>query len=874
MSWNHVLRKALMVHVVIAVCLAGTATAATLYVDASVSTTGDGSLASPFKTIGEAIAASAASDEIRIAGGTYDNEPVNRALKSQQTIRGSYDSSFTTSDPTATPTIIDMASLTSREQNRTFRCQAVASFTIENLVIKNSSTGESGNTSNGGAIYIQNGSTGLIRHVSFINCTSKFEGGAENGPARDGGALCIRDASTVVIEDCVFDGCTAVGNGGAITMRNAGAGNNVKIHRCLFTRCGSRNGASAIHDQDAVSQIEIVNCIFANNGVDVVIPSGTAPSNYEIRVTDRSALVYNCTFVGSNNPDGFMFDVRDSGNQAGVKNIVNCIIANNTIASGGSDFAVFKYVDDYNDVITLQNNLFFSNSGLDPRDYTGANIIGVNGNITGDPQFTDAANDDYHLKAGSPGVDAGKTLTLVPDDFAGTARPVGPAYDIGAIEGQAVLNSVLYPVPSVTATASSSLNADSGPARTVDGSGLNDSDRHDARVANMWTSAVGQQPPVWIQYEFNAVYRLDQMWVWNSNSELEWFLGWGVKTANIEYSIDGVAWTALATMPEFARAPGAADYSHNTTVDFGGVAARYVRMTFTASWGGGGQYGLSEVRFFYIPVSARDPKPATEARGVPIDTVLSWKAGREAASHEIHFGTDMQAVTDSATPVATVSQETYAPANLQLDTTYYWKVVEVNQAESPSAWDGEVWTFSTAQYIVVDDFESYTDVSPKRVFQTWIDGSGFSPDEFFPNGNNGNGTGALVGYDPAAGPVMERTIVHGGRQSMPLSYDGPSETTRTFAPAQDWSQHGITTLVLYFCGDANNVGAPAYVKINNVKVPYSGDADDLTSTEWKQWNIDLPSSAGLGAVKTLTIGVSAAQGTLYIDDIRLYRSAP
>ncbi|RPJ38727.1 MAG: DUF1565 domain-containing protein, partial [Planctomycetaceae bacterium] len=328
--------------IIIAICLASAAKAATLYVDASAATTGNGSLASPFKTIGEAIAASAMGDEIRISSGTYDNEPANRALKSQQTIRGSYDSSFTTSDPTVTPTIIDMASLTSQEQNRTFRCQAVASFTIENLVIKNSSTGESGNTSNGGAMYIQNGSTGLIRRVSFINCTSKFEGGAENGPARDGGALCIRDASTVVIEDCVFDGCTAVGNGGAITMRNAGAGNNVKIRRCLFTHCGSRNGASAIHDQDAVSQIEIVNCIFANNGVDVVIPSGTAPSNYEIRVTDRSALVYNCTFVGSNNPDGFMFDVRDSGNQAGVKNIVNCIIANNTIASGGSDFAVFK----------------------------------------------------------------------------------------------------------------------------------------------------------------------------------------------------------------------------------------------------------------------------------------------------------------------------------------------------------------------------------------------------------------------------------------------------------------------------------------------------------------------------------------------------
>jgi hypothetical protein len=364
------------------------------------------------------------------------------------------------------------------------------------------------------------------------------------------------------------------------------------------------------------------------------------------------------------------------------------------------------------------------------------------------------------------------------------------------------------------------------------------------------------------------------MWVWNSNNDLELLVGLGVKTATIEYSTDGATWTALANVPEFAQAPGTADYTHDTTVDFGGAAARFVRMTCTSSWGGGGQYSLSEVRFFYIPVWARDPKPATGATGVPIDTTLSWKAGRQAASHEIHLGTDMQAVTDSTAPVATVSQAAYAPANLQLDMTYYWKVVEVNQAESPIAWDSEVWSFSMSQYLLVDDFESYTDASPNRVFQTWIDGAGFSPDEFFPNGNNGNGTGSLVGYDPAAGPIMERKIMHGGRQSMPLSYDGLSEITRTFEPAQDWTRGGIKTLVLFFQGESTNVSGGLYVKINGVKVPYSGNADDLMLPEWTQCSIDLPSSAGLAAVTTLTIGVSAGQGTLYIDDIRLYPVAP
>ncbi len=427
-----------------------------------------------------------------------------------------------------------------------------------------------------------------------------------------------------------------------------------------------------------------------------------------------------------------------------------------------------------------------------------------------------------------------------------------------------------YPVSNVTATASSSASAGSSPQKTVDGSGLNASDLHDTTDGTMWLSTQSQQPPVWIQYEFDRIHKLHQMWVWNSNNGVESIIGLGVKTATIEYSADGATWTALANVPEFAQAPGAAGYAHNTTVDFGGVAAKFVRMILTSNWGGQNQYSLSEVRFFSIPVLARDPKPATGAANVSPDTTLSWRTGRGAASHEVYLGTDPNALTLAGT----ASTNSYAPADLLLGTQYYWRIDEVNAAEAVSTWAGDVWTFTTTEFVVIDDFESYTNDSPNRVFQTWIDGLGFSSDEFFPKGNTGNGTGAAVGYDPMAGPIMERQIVHGGRQSMPLSYDGLSETTRTFDAAQDWTQGGIKTLVLFFQGATANTPGELYVKINGTKVPYGGGTGDLASAEWKQWNIDLPSGAGLGAVRTLTIGVSAGKGTLCIDDIRLYRSAP
>ncbi len=428
------------------------------------------------------------------------------------------------------------------------------------------------------------------------------------------------------------------------------------------------------------------------------------------------------------------------------------------------------------------------------------------------------------------------------------------------------------PTGCVIATASGSANATSGPEKTADGSGLDDLDGHDTTAAAMWTSGPASEGPAWIQYEFDTLYKLHQMWVWNSNNALEWLVGLGVKTATVEHSTDGVTWTALADVPEFAQAPGAADYVHNTTVEFGGVAARFVRITCTRGWGNSGQYGLSEVRFFSIPVSAQDPKPATGAAAVPLDATLAWRPGRDAASHEIHLGTDLQAVEDSTVPVATVSEALYAPVHLQLGATYYWKVVEVNQAETPSAWEGKVWSFSTSPYQLVDDFESYSDASPNRVFQAWIDGAGFSSDTFFPSGGSGNGTGSLVGNNGP--PYAERTVVHSGGQSMPLGYNGLSETTRTFSVAQDWTQGGITTLVLFFRGESGNAAGELYVKINGTKVSYSGSTADLTAAEWKQWDISLPAGANLGAVGTLTIGVSSGQGKLYIDDIRLVRTAP
>lgn len=56
------------------------------------------------------------------------------------------------------------------------------------------------------------------------------------------------------------------------------------------------------------------------------------------------------------------------------------------------------------------------------------------GNSQGEAQFVDVDDDDFHLAAGSPGIDEGDPSASVAVDFFGTTRPLGEGYDIGAIE--------------------------------------------------------------------------------------------------------------------------------------------------------------------------------------------------------------------------------------------------------------------------------------------------------------------------------------------------------------------------------------------------------------------------------------------------------
>lgn len=399
-------------------------------------------------------------------------------------------------------------------------------------------------------------------------------------------------------------------------------------------------------------------------------------------------------------------------------------------------------------------------------------------------------------------------------------------------------------VENIIATASS-FDPGADPQNTVNASGLDPDNRHSMDAADMWLTDKTASGPAWIHYEFDRAYKLHEMWVWNYNVSFEWTLGFGLKDVTVEYSIDGVNWTSLGDF-EFVRGPSQAGYAHDEPVDFGGAAARYVRILIASNWSGSGlQYGLSEVQFYYVPAHARNPQPAPAATDVdPSTVVLSWWAGREAGAHELYLGVDRQAVLDGTAPRVTLTQASYAPPALEVGTTYYWKVVEVNEARTPPAWESDLWSFSTRRYFDVDDFERYTNESPDRMFQTWIDGWGYSVDEFFPVDNPGNGTGSAVGHDIWNANTTYTTIaetgaayVHGGAQSMPLYYDNSSaekkyysETQRFWDEPQDWTINGADTLRVCFLGNPVRFieSPPGAITMSAAGTDISGTADQFT----------------------------------------------
>ena len=289
---------------------------------------------------------------------------------------------------------------------------------------------------------------------------------------------------------------------------------------------------------------------------------------------------------------------------------------------------------------------------------------------------------------------------------------------------------------------------------------------------------------------------------------------------------------------------------------------------------------------FTTPGAVGNPQPANGATDVPMATILSWTAADNAASHQVYLGLDKNIVhsADTGSPEykgsKALGDESYDPGLLELGTTYYWRVDEVYNGNPAK---GPVWSFTVGDYLMVDDFESYTDddATGEAIWQHWIDGFGV-PD-------NGAQVGNLMP------PYCDQVIVHGDAQSMPLSYANEagvtnSEALLTLTSLRNWTTAGVGELSLWFRGSPANAAEPMYVVVSNsAGAPAIIVNDDLEAAQargWRLWRVPLHAFAdqginltnvdklGIGLGSKSGMAVVGGTGTMYIDDIRLYRVKP
>jgi len=325
----------------------------------------------------------------------------------------------------------------------------------------------------------------------------------------------------------------------------------------------------------------------------------------------------------------------------------------------------------------VTHDVYFGTAKKDVMNASSANPLGV---------LVSAGQADASYKAGK--LAFGTTYYWRVDE-------IGPGPDFTVYPGN-VWSFTIEPLAfkldkaKIKATASSSNKDTMGPEKTIDGSGLT-GDGHSTDETAMWLTSAAGPEPAWIQYEFDQVYCLNQMLVWNYNSAMESVLGYGAMDVTVEYSADGANWTSLGKV-EFAQALGEENSAANTTVDFKDAPVKFVKLTINSNWGGVfPQYGLSEVRFLYIPAKATNLKPVDGTLNLESPVAMSWRPGRKAVSHQIYLGTDKA----NLPLVATVTEPSYS-ATVELDKTYFWKVVEVNEAADPQAWESDVLSFATA----------------------------------------------------------------------------------------------------------------------------------------------------------------------------------
>ncbi|MBN2131104.1 MAG: LamG domain-containing protein [Sedimentisphaerales bacterium] len=260
------------------------------------------------------------------------------------------------------------------------------------------------------------------------------------------------------------------------------------------------------------------------------------------------------------------------------------------------------------------------------------------------------------------------------------------------------------------------------------------------------------------------------------------------------------------------------------------------------------------------------PNPVSGARDIAPHVELRWTPGSSTREQVVYFGDVASEVRSGAPGIRYPAQphdaNTFAPPELSLGRTYYWRVDEIGADANPRG-QGDVWSFTVSDRIVVDDFESY-DLLDNYLYESWPVRSW-------------------------AWTSLEWDVIRSCLQSMLFEYHYDAvyfaETFRQFERPQDWTRHGVQGLQVMLHGKPGNAtDGRLYLTLGDGAteqyVLYQGDMDALARDEWSAWRIAFDDFNGvdLSHIESMAIGLRPlspqpghrSEGTIYLDDICLY----
>jgi hypothetical protein len=200
----------------------------------------------------------------------------------------------------------------------------------------------------------------------------------------------------------VIDGTLVSGN---VIARQLG-GPAIAIH-------GGYGNATA----GAILNTQIINNLLiglatGSNGIAIAggLPGGRASRVENLRIVNNTTV----NFLNGS-------AIRIENDPGGAGSTVSDLLVSNTIMSGNLRDSCCE---------DSPAELRYSIMASPPNGWT--ELIGVNGNIGSDPLFVDAANGDFHLRVGSPGIGAGTSDGAPATDI--ECRPRTGTPDIGAFQ--------------------------------------------------------------------------------------------------------------------------------------------------------------------------------------------------------------------------------------------------------------------------------------------------------------------------------------------------------------------------------------------------------------------------------------------------------